>query len=47
VGKYHPFTTETSEPEYAEQTVYDAESVAPLVIDGKEIAHLAVKDLLA
>jgi Uma2 family endonuclease len=34
------------EKRYAEKTIYDADSMVPLVIDGKELAQLAVKNLL-
>jgi hypothetical protein len=34
------------EKRYAEQIHYDADSLAPLIIDGKEITQLAVKTLL-
>jgi hypothetical protein len=35
-----------NEKRYAETTSYDEHSAAPLVIDGKEIAQIAIKDLL-
>lgn len=35
-----------NEKRYADKTVFDEDSLVPLVIDGKEITQLAVKDLL-
>jgi Uma2 family endonuclease len=35
-----------NEKRYAEQTIYDVDSTVSLTINGKEIAQLAVKDLL-
>jgi Putative restriction endonuclease len=35
-----------SEKRYEEKTIYDADNLAPVIIDGKEVAQLAVKDLL-
>jgi Uma2 family endonuclease len=35
-----------NEKRYADQNNYDIDSLVPLIIDGKEIAQLAVKDLL-
>jgi Uma2 family endonuclease len=35
-----------NEKRYEEKTIYDADSLAPVIIDGQEIAQLAVKNLL-